>query len=120
MQTVLPPNEPQPSLVDDVSVTTLATTGEVEIAGRRYVTADRLAATLGVTVRTLGRWNAARIGPPKIKIGKLILFDLAKLPDWLATRETEPVRAPGLRQRSLTRPIARARSIRPTFGAGVE
>ena len=94
----LAPNEPKLGLLDGVSVTTLATTGDVEIAGRRYVTADRLPATLGVTVRTLCRWDAARVGPPKIKIGKLILFDLAKLPDWLATRETEPVRASGRRR----------------------
>jgi hypothetical protein len=67
-------------------------TGEVEIAGHRYVTADRLAGILGVTVRTLARWNAARIGPPKISIGKTVLFDVAKLPDWLATRETHPTR----------------------------
>jgi hypothetical protein len=100
MQTnaALAPNKSKPGALDGVSVTTLATSGEVEIAGRRYVTADRLAATLGVTVRTLCRWDAARIGPPKIKIGKLILFDLAKLPDWLATRETEPVRASGRRR----------------------
>jgi hypothetical protein len=100
MQTnaALAPNKPKPVLLDGASVTTLATTGEVEIAGRRYATAERLAATLGVTVRTLCRWHAARIGPPKIKIGKLILFDLAKLPDWLATRETEPVRVPGRRR----------------------
>jgi hypothetical protein len=84
-------------LLDGVSLTTLATTGEVEIAGRRYVTADRLAATLGLTPRTLCRWDAARIGPPKIKVGKLVLFDLAKLPDWLASRETEPVRITGRR-----------------------
>jgi phage terminase Nu1 subunit (DNA packaging protein) len=68
------------------------------IAGRHYVTANRLAATLGVTPRTLARWDAARIGPPKIKVGKLVLFDLAKLPEWLATRETEPVRAAGRRR----------------------
>ena len=71
--------------------TTVAEVGEVEIAGYRYVTAERLAALLGVTVRTLARWNAARIGPPKISIGKTVLFDLAKLPDWLASRETQPI-----------------------------
>ncbi len=32
---------------------TLAETGEVEIAGYHYVTAERLAAMLGVTARTL-------------------------------------------------------------------
>jgi hypothetical protein len=83
---------------DGVSPTTLAATGELEIAGRRYVTAARLAATLGVTVRTLSRWDAARIGPPKIKVGKLVLFDLAKLPEWLASRETEPAHIAGRRR----------------------
>jgi hypothetical protein len=92
------PNKPPTKLLDGVSVGNLSATGEVEIAGRRYVTADRLAAMLGVTVRTLGRWDAARIGPPKIKVGKLVLFDIAKVPDWLATRETGPVRAAGHRR----------------------
>ena len=63
-------------------------TGLVEIGGRRYVTAGRLASLLGVTVRTLSRWDAAGNGPPKIKIGKKVLFDLDKVPEWLAGRET--------------------------------
>jgi DNA-binding transcriptional regulator YiaG len=72
---------------------TLACSGEVEIAGRRYVTGDRLAKMLNVTTRTLARWNAARIGPPKIAIGKTILYEVGKLPDWLASRETAaPIR----------------------------
>jgi phage terminase Nu1 subunit (DNA packaging protein) len=64
----------------------------VEIEGRRYVTPRRLAAMLNVTPRTLSRWDARGIGPPKIKVGKTILFDLAKLPAWLAARETQPPR----------------------------
>ena len=92
------PKKPNLGLLDSTSLTTLAMAGEIEVAGRCYITADRLAATLGVTVRTLARWDAARIGPPKIKVGKLVLFDLAKLPAWLAARETEPVRAAGRRR----------------------
>lgn len=88
-----PQQTPKPALLDGTSPPAISASGEVEISGRRYVTADRLATTLGVTTRTLCRWDAARIGPQKIKVGKLILFDLGKLPDWLATRETEPVRA---------------------------
>ena len=61
--------------------------GQIEIAGRHYVIAARLAEMLGVTVRTLSRWSAAGIGPPKIKIGKLVLFDVAKIPEWLSTHE---------------------------------
>jgi hypothetical protein len=75
-----------------VSQSTLAETGEVEIAGHHYVTAQRLASMLSVTERTLARWNAARIGPPKISIGKTVLYDVSKLPDWLASREAHPTR----------------------------
>ena len=63
-------------------------TGQVQIDGRRYVTAGRLASLLGVSVRTLSRWGAAGNGPPKIKIGKKVLYDLNKIPEWLASRET--------------------------------
>lgn len=66
--------------------------GEIEIAGRHYIRQERLATMLGVTARTLARWNARGIGPPKITIGKTVLFDLAKLPDWLATRESASTR----------------------------
>jgi hypothetical protein len=52
--------------------------------------AGRLAATPGFTVRALSRWEAVQIGPPKIKVGKRVQFDLAKLPGWLACRESEP------------------------------
>jgi hypothetical protein len=53
----LPPDTALLGRLDGALLTTLATTGEVEIAGRRYVTPGRLAATFGVTVRTLARWN---------------------------------------------------------------
>jgi predicted DNA-binding transcriptional regulator AlpA len=65
---------------------------DVEIAGRRYVRQRRLANLLGVSDRTVSRWTALGIGPPKITIGKTVLFDLGKVPDWLADRETVPTR----------------------------
>jgi predicted DNA-binding transcriptional regulator AlpA len=61
---------------------------EIEIGGRRYVNAWRVASILGVSVRTLSRWGAAGTGPPKIKVGRKVLFDLLKLSDWLTSRET--------------------------------
>lgn len=63
-------------------------TGLVQIDSRRYVSAGRLASLLGVRPRTLSRWGAAGNGPPKIKIGKKVLYDLNKIPEWLASRET--------------------------------
>jgi phage terminase Nu1 subunit (DNA packaging protein) len=64
--------------------------GEIAIGDRRFLTAGALAAILGVSVRTLARWDAVGIGPPKIKVGNTVLFDVAKLPDWLAEREKAP------------------------------
>jgi hypothetical protein len=39
---------------------------------------QRLASLLGVSSRTLSRWDRAGTGPPKIKIGRKILYDLKK------------------------------------------
>jgi hypothetical protein len=61
---------------------------EIEIGAQRYISALRLASLLHVSIRTLSRWNAAGIGPPKIKLGKKIFFDLGKIPEWLANQET--------------------------------
>jgi hypothetical protein len=64
------------------------TEDEIEIGGRRYVNTWRVSSILGVSVRTLSRWDAAGIGPPKIKVGKKVLFDLHRLSEWLTSRET--------------------------------
>jgi hypothetical protein len=61
--------------------------GEIEIAGKRYVTPKRFAQLLGCSPRTVARWDAERIGPPRIKVGKTVLYDLEKLPAWLAGKE---------------------------------
>ncbi len=93
----MPTDTPAPATADrelPSAAPTLACSGEVEIAGRHYVTDERFTKMLNVTTRTLCRWNAARIGPPKISIGKTILYDVGKLPDWLASRETAaPIRS---------------------------
>jgi hypothetical protein len=80
------------ALTAGLLASSLCANGEVEIAGRLYVTNHRLAQILNVTPRTAARWNAARIGPPKISVGKTVLYDVAKLPDWLASLEGAPVR----------------------------
>lgn len=64
----------------------------IHIAGKTYLTAPTLAEILGVTPRTLARWDEARIGPPKIKIGRLVVYDADKIPEWMARHENQPVR----------------------------
>jgi hypothetical protein len=61
--------------------------GEIEIAGTRYITPERLARLLGCSARTVARWDAERVGPPRIKVGKTVLYDVEKLRAWLAGKE---------------------------------
>ena len=63
--------------------------GVVVVAGKRYLTLQRLARTLKKSPETISRWNERRLGPPRIKIGNLPLFDEEKLPGWLAEHEVE-------------------------------
>jgi hypothetical protein len=59
----------------------------IKLENRRYATPAGLARMLHVTPRTLVRWDERRIGPPKIKVGKRVLYDLAKIPGWLEEHE---------------------------------
>lgn len=63
---------------------------EVVVAGKIYLTEAGLAKLLGKSPRTIARWEAARMGPPRITVGRTILYDQDKLPDWLARNETKP------------------------------
>ena len=66
---------------------------ELIINGTRYGNTKRVAEIFDRSERTVARWVALRIGPPRIKIGKLILFNLDRLPEWLAQHEEErPIR----------------------------
>jgi hypothetical protein len=66
-------------------------TGIIAISGREYGTQSYLARRLGVATRTIARWDERRLGPPKIKIGNRVLYDLSKLPAWLESHEQAPV-----------------------------
>lgn len=59
------------------------------------LTPAELAAELGVTPRTVQRWNARRIGPPKIKIGKRVYYRREAVEAWMLAHEREQVRARG-------------------------
>jgi hypothetical protein len=52
-----------------------------------YVRPHDLAKELRVSVRTLGRWQVRRIGPPRIVIGKQIFYRRDAVRAWLESRE---------------------------------
>lgn len=55
-----------------------------------FITPDDLARRLRVSPRTLARWHAARKGPPRCVVGKLILYRSEAVRDWLAGLERDP------------------------------
>ena len=55
-----------------------------------YLTPDQLASQLGVSERTLSRWHTQRLGPPRCAIGKLILYRVDAVREWMAEREAIP------------------------------
>ena len=52
------------------------------------------AAQRGVSVRTIQRERALRIGPPFIKLGRHVYYRPAAIEAWLLAHEQEQVRAP--------------------------
>jgi len=54
-----------------------------------------VAAFLGVSLRTLSRWHALRVGPARCKVGRTVLYRRKAIQSWLAQNETQPTRAFG-------------------------
>jgi hypothetical protein len=64
-----------------------------------YVSPSDLARELGVNPVTLARWHAARIGPPRMKMGRRVLYRGSSVAAWLETQEQQLVASPGDRAR---------------------
>jgi DNA-binding transcriptional regulator YiaG len=64
----------------------------IPLLGDDYLTQQDLARELHVSVRTLARWHVERIGPPRIVVGRLLLYRRATIRDWLESREEQPRR----------------------------
>ncbi|MBI4968213.1 MAG: helix-turn-helix domain-containing protein [Rhodospirillales bacterium] len=52
-----------------------------------YLTPAQLAEQLGVSLRTLSRWHAQRIGPRRVTNGRLILYRADAVREWLDSSE---------------------------------
>ena len=51
------------------------------------LTPEQLATYLGVTTRTLQRWEVHRMGPPRVVIGRQVFYRAASVDEWLQSRE---------------------------------
>lgn len=58
-----------------------------------HLSAWEVADALGVSCRTLSRWHALRVGPPRCKVGRTVLYRKDAVEKWLAKHETQPVRS---------------------------
>ena len=56
------------------------------------LTTSEVATLLGVSPRTLHRWHALRVGPPRCKIGRKVLYRKEALEAWLEANEDQPLR----------------------------
>jgi hypothetical protein len=63
-----------------------------------WISRKDLADALGVTVDTLGRWEARRFGPPCVRAGRMVLYRRAAVQDWLAAQEMPRAKAAGGRK----------------------
>jgi predicted DNA-binding transcriptional regulator AlpA len=48
---------------------------------------ESLAQELGISPRTLARWNTRREGPPRLRIGRSIFYDIAAVREWLRSKK---------------------------------
>jgi hypothetical protein len=52
-----------------------------------FLTKEELAAELRRNPRTLDRWDALGVGPPRTHIGRKVLYRRASVQKWLAAQE---------------------------------
>jgi DNA-binding transcriptional regulator YiaG len=62
------------------------------IVKAEFLEPRELAAELGVSVRTVHRWNTLRIGPPRTVVARTVLYRRSTFLNWLASREEKPRR----------------------------
>lgn len=65
-------------------------TGDDNVEGAvlsEWLTQGELAGELRISVDTLRRWTARRVGPPSMKLGMRVLYRREAVKDWLRARE---------------------------------
>jgi excisionase family DNA binding protein len=65
-----------------------------------YLTPEQLALQLGVSERTVARWHAMRIGPPRVTLGRRPLYRRAAVLAWIAQQERDPAANSARRRRA--------------------
>jgi len=69
-----------------------------ETPGTLFTEAE-IAARLRVVPRTLKMWRQLRVGPPFLKLGRMVRYSAADVNDWLATTVRLPITEQQARER---------------------
>jgi predicted DNA-binding transcriptional regulator AlpA len=62
-----------------------STVARIDLDG--YLRRDELAQQLGVSVRTIDRWDVEGNGPPRISVGRTVLYSITSAREWLRSSE---------------------------------
>jgi predicted DNA-binding transcriptional regulator AlpA len=76
--------------VDDPSSLS-QTTSPASVLLSGYLRREELAQQFGLSTRTIDRWEALKEGPPRVSIGRTILYNVESVREWLSTREKRPM-----------------------------
>jgi predicted DNA-binding transcriptional regulator AlpA len=58
-----------------------------------YMEPQELARELGKSERTLHRWHVERVGPPRVVVGRMVLYRRASVLEWLRSLEQSQPRS---------------------------
>src|ERR1017187_10466731 len=73
-----------------------------------FLRREELAHQLGLSPRTIDRWEALRMGPPRVSVGRTILYNIESVREWLVSQERQAF--PAKRRHSFSRPKPRSRA----------
>lgn len=71
----------------------LANTDSLPTFEQTYITPHQLATELRMSLRTLQRLYDRRVGPPRIAVGRTILYRRTAVDEWLRKQECNPIRS---------------------------
>ena len=63
-----------------------------------FLRREQLAEQLGLSPRTIDRWQALRQGPPRVCIGRTVLYEIDSVREWLRSKENQKDIAPRRRR----------------------
>jgi predicted DNA-binding transcriptional regulator AlpA len=70
-----------------------------------YLRRNELAQQLGVSPRTIDRWQTLRCGPPRVAIGRTILYNLDSVRQWLRSKEESATSGTSRKRRRRSVPL---------------